>query len=485
MKKTILLLTAIPLALAQLPGTFTQAGSMTAARTYHTATLLLDGKVLIAGGIQETPNLDPGSVLAGAELYDPATATFSTIGKMASPRFGHSATLLADGRVLIAGGRSAVDAASQLSSVELYDPATGTFAGAGDMMQPRNFHSAIALSDGRVLIAGGSLTNEAEVYDPSTGAFSSAGPLPLYATAVTLLSDGKVLIQGSRPTGTVDGFEFGAGTYDPATQGFSFAGPTAKPTFADRIGSLLTSGKVLDTPGSDECGYSINAAELYDPATGAFTLETMTTSRSDGSTTLLSDGTLLIAGGGDGPPPPGFSGPVRTRGAELYDPASGTFSVTGSMAEDRQDHTATILADGTVLVAGGWHALVGTLADAEIYHPKVVMPAPVLLSLSGDGKGAGAILHGSTQQVVSPANPAVAGEVVEIYGTGLIDGAMIPPRVSIGGRAAEVLFFGKAPGYAALNQINVRVPIGIASGTAGVRLSYIGRPSNEVMLAIQ
>jgi hypothetical protein len=179
------------------------------------------------------------------------------------------------------------------------------------------------------------------------------------------------------------------------------------------------------------------------------------------------------------------------RPAELYDPASGSFSPTGSLAQLRETHTATLLNDGRVLLAGGvayggigiYYA--GT-TSAELYAPTVPLPAPRLFSMPGDGKGQGAVWHATTGQLASPGAPAIAGEALSMYTTNLTEGGIIPPQVFIGGKSAQVLYFGNAPGYPGFSQVNVRVPDGIAPGSAvPVRLIYLGRSGNEVTISVQ
>jgi hypothetical protein len=195
--------------------------------------------------------------------------------------------------------------------------------------------------------------------------------------------------------------------------------------------------------------------------------------------TLIPDGTVLIAGGqlpgGNGDP-----------GVELYTPTTGTFALTGSMSAGRHSHTATLLPDGTVLVVGGFSLWPSSTSSAELYHPAVLVSAPLLFSLSGNGQGQGAVWNGATGQIASAANPATAGDVLAMYTTSLFEGGVIPPQVAIGGLLAEILYFGDAPGYPGYYQVNFQVPNGVAPGSAlSVRLSYLGRSSNEITIAVQ
>jgi Galactose oxidase, central domain len=481
--QVLVFLTGASAAIAQSPGTFTATGNMIGARVYHTATLLNDGRVLITGG-----SVDSRSALDTAELYDPGTGSFTAAGSMTLGRSQHAATLLPNGKVLITGGTSGCSApngCSFLASAELYDSSTGIFSRAGDMTVARASHTATLLADGRVLIAGGAWGGaSAELYDPSTGIFTATGNMTTFRVCprAILLATGKVLVTegaGCEENGSAD-------LYDPGTGTFSATGGTPP---AAATANLLTNGTVMFTFGDCAEVPSPNAA-LYDPSTQMFSATgSMAMGRCLAESAVLSDGRVLISG----------SWPLTSLGgacndgarAELYDPASGKFTPTGDMTAGRYLHTTTLLSDGRVLIAGGvgvgrdpCRALLP--ASAELYNPPSVRPALALLSLSRDGQGQGAILHSATHQVVSPETPAVAGEVLEIYLTGLIDGSVIPPQVAVGGRMAEVLFFGNAPGFAGLNQVNVRVPNGVVSGpTVPVRLNYLGRPSNEVTIAVE
>jgi len=321
---------------------------MATARYSHTATPLADGTVLITGGIN-------GSYLAGSELYYPATGTFSTTGSMGTTRGYHTATRLADGKVLITGGFNG----SYLAGSELYDPTTGTFSSTGSMGTTRRYHTATLLTDGKVLIKGGdngSYPVSTERYDPATGIFSTTGSMVTarqYHTA-TRLSDGKVLI-----TGGINGpYLASTELYDPATGTFSTTASMATARYS-HTATLLTNGKVLITGGYGNTGY-LSSAELYDPATGTFSsTASMATARYSHTATLLTNGKVLITGGLYG---------SYLSSAELYDPATGTFSTTGSMVSTRTDHTATLLTNGKVLITGGY-GNTGYLSSAELYDP--------------------------------------------------------------------------------------------------------------------
>jgi hypothetical protein len=322
-------------------GTFAPTGSMTTPRQGATAVRLLDGKVLIAGGWS-----DPQTPLASAELYDPATGKFGPTGSMSTTRSESTVTLLRDGRVLFAGG---TDATGLLASAEIYDPTTGRFSPTGSMTLARASQSATLLPDGHVLIAGGEgdgvavALASAELYDPATGKFSPTGAMVdgrMFQSA-TLLSNGKVLTAGG----------YALSRILPASV---VTAPTLGPSDKVLFASILTS------------------AELYDPATGKFSpTGSMATARDSVTTTLLSDGRVLIVGdyAQSEQPTTSSPGPAEYASAELYDPATGKFILTGSMASPRSLHAAVLLSDGRVLVVGGG-TQVANLATAELYSPK-------------------------------------------------------------------------------------------------------------------
>jgi hypothetical protein len=245
---------------------------------------------------------------------------------------------------------------------------------------------------------------------------------------------------------------------------------------------LLLNGKVLIAGGNLGDFGGSTSAELYDAASGVFTITgKLTANIYQGTAALLPDGTVFISGGSDVFPPDPHPGVYSA--TEVYDPAAGAFAAPVA-SRPLWGHTLTLLPDGTLLQSGGSPPNEST--GAEIYHAARLVPSYVLLSLSGDGHGQGAVLHAGTTRLVSANDPAVVGEALEIYGTGLIDGSVIPPQVAVGNVLAEVLYFGKAPGFAGLNQVNIRVPGGITPGAAiGVRVNYLSRPSNEVTIAVK
>jgi hypothetical protein len=326
------------------PGAWTATGSMTVGHESHTATLLPDGTVLVAGGNS-----------AATDLYDPASRSWTATGTLIASRRQHTATLLTDGRVLVVGGDS--DNNSVLSA-ELYDPATGTWTATGPMIEAHGRgHTATLLRDGSVLVAGGfqggTKLASAEVYDPATDSWTATGDMTAgrtYHTA-TLLPDGTVLVAGSVSS------DASAERYDPAPGTWSATGSMNHGRH-DFTATLLPDGTVL------AASYEgFNGSEVYDPSTGTWDETASMSSVRVGTytATLLPDDTVLVVGGV----------PDLQKRTELYDPHARTWAAGPDTLEPRQYHTATLLPDGTVLVAGGR----GGLASAEVYAPPAIASA--------------------------------------------------------------------------------------------------------------
>lgn len=329
------------------------------ARSVHTASLLPDGGVLVVGGMA-----GEADTLASAEVFVPGVG-FREVSPLATRRAGHTATTLPNGRILIAGG---LDRGTYLDSTEIYDPETRRFIAGDDLVTARSGHIAVPLADGRVLLAGGvgdgwTFLASAELYDPITGAFTATGDMAVTRESHVgaRLHDGRVLVvgghSGRRPATVVHA---STELYDPIRGSFAPAASMHHPRHK-HAAALLPDRRVLVVGGSDERdGAGAYAhAELYDGERDVFSPAPdmhRTRYKIADAVAVLADGGVLIAGGGDQ--------------AERYDPRSDRFElVPGGLADPRRFAVATRLADGTVLITGGYDDRGQNSATAWLYRP--------------------------------------------------------------------------------------------------------------------
>jgi hypothetical protein len=330
----------------------------------HTATLLPGGKLLVVGGVKSA-----GAGTAAADLFDPASATWTSMAPMNVMRSSHTATLLADGRVLVAGGSTVSSVAAKGyvndASAEIYDPVANTWTATPPMTAARAHHTATLLPDGTVLVYGGEnllylVGATAEIYDPVANTWTATRVAPISPRSqhtATLLPSGLVLISG--------GFDIVLGVltplnsaelYDPVlhtttttdingvtstvvTGGmdFSAAAPMAFPHYGHSA-TRLPDGRVVVVGGNT------TQTEAFDPVAGTWATQgTTAATHTAHAAVLLPDGRILIAGGTQ------FAQPT----AELFDPATGTWTAAAAMLVTRDNPTATLMPDGSVMVCGG------------------------------------------------------------------------------------------------------------------------------------
>lgn len=341
-------------------GVVRAAAPMRANRAAHTATLLMDGRVLVAGGFTEK-----GSQL-GSEVYDAAAARFIGAAAMVETRHSHTATRLPDGQVLIVGGYGA--GTRVLSSAERFDPRTNAFTPARALLTARANHVAVRLRSGQVLIAGGlgegwTYLSSMEVYDPATRTFVAAGhmTMPRESHTAVRLASGDVLIAGGHegPRRTLT-LHASAEMFDAGTRTVRRVG-NMRVRRHKHDAVLLRDGRVLVTGGSDERDGdgAYTSTELFDPARGVFTPgPAMRRARykHQGSAVLLGNGTVLVSGGAAEP--------------ELFDPTAGTFvDVPGGAEMPGLFSAAAPLGGGRVLITGGYGRGRGPVPSAWIYAP--------------------------------------------------------------------------------------------------------------------
>ena len=354
-------------------GTWTEAPSLATIRGSAALVVLRNGEALVTGG-------GVGRIALGtAEAYDPARSQWRAVAPLRQVRRGHQAAVLNDGRVLVAGGLAE---GQPLSSAEVYDPGTDGWTTTGPMAAPRLGASLTVLRDGRVLAAGGTSGSvsdpaagqaagpvaSAELFDPQTGTWTTAAAMttPRFEHTATMLEDGRVLItaglgpgpEGARPLASTELFDPAAGTFVRSTDLSEARSNHAAVQLPDK--TVLVTGGLGRAASGGEAGLA--SAEVYDARRGSWTkVASLAQARTGATATVLAEGQVLVAGGEA--VDQGSRRSLTT--AEVYDPAGGTWRAAGDMRCPRSEHAAALLTDGSVLVAAGDAAFPGQAPLAQ------------------------------------------------------------------------------------------------------------------------
>jgi uncharacterized protein (TIGR03437 family) len=491
-------------------GTWSATRNMNTARAGAVATLLRDGKVLVAGG---APASNPYGGLSTAELYDPASGRWTLTGAMNTSRTGNTATLLPDGRVLVAGGFDLSSGGATRSSAEIYDPATGTWTLTGSLRGGRAVHTANLLPNGKVLVTGGgnpsldSVSDSAELYDPATGQWTETGKPQTVRLAYTATSlpDGRVLVAG----GTVNTV---AGTlalrsaeiYDSATGTWTAAPAMAVGRYS-HAATLLASGKVLVTGGNDAGSPGNALGEIFDSGVSSVTTVSCASLAPLGVVAVesiasaygsdLASETQVAAGS---PLPTALAGVrVNIKDQEGVSRPAPLFAVSPGQVNFLVP-AGTPTGVATVIVLRGEKASAMGLVTIN-------RVAPGLFAANGGGKGVAAAtvlrvkadgsrsvepvaIYDAVQNTftVAPVDsgPATDQLFLILYGTGIRYAGLV--RSTVGGVDAEVLFAGASPEWTGLDQVNVRLPRSLSGrGTVDVMLTADGQSSNPLQVSFR
>ena len=360
-------------------------GPMAADRFSHASAPLADGRVMVIGGYWYS---SISSNTTRVELYDPATNTFVAGPALPAPRAHGTALALPDGRVLLIGGSQYIaGVATDQASVLAYDPLSGAWSEIGSMTQPRRSPLALLLPDGRILLMdANNSAGTHEVFDPATGTSSPTGSFITARSsfAAAVLADGRVLAAGGFP---VSGAALAsAELWDPATGTWSPTGLMAAPR-ARASATRMQDGRVMVVAGMPDGSFfnSHGSAEIYDPATGTFSAvaSSLTMPRATHVSALMGDGSVVVYAGIG-------SSATAIASVERYDPATGTWRFVGNLSKRRDAYSITLTATGNVLVSGGTDKTTTfPLRDAEVIDARCIATAPSITPASASFPEAG------------------------------------------------------------------------------------------------